>query len=188
MKASSRSALVPLVLPLLLATACARHAADPMLSFLATTLEPGDRLVLARALDADAAHVASVVTTKEGKPELRLYDRGTGGSYSKALTLQKGDEFRNLTLEDVDGDGRPEILSTWEGGHLEIVEVTSQGPPYKSLFQNAGRQIEKRYDAAGLLEFWITSRTYDEPPGQPPAYATTVYRFSGGAFVESAAK
>ena len=168
-------------------TACPRHSVDPVVMLLSGTVGPGDRVVLARALDPQGSRIAAVVAPRGGSPELRLYDRSGNGEFVLGLTVQKGDSFRNLSLEDVDGDGHAEIVSTWEGGHLEIVEVIAQTPgrPYKSIFQNAGRQVEKRYDPAGRLEFWITSRTYEEAPGQPPAYGTTVYHFSDGAYVEA---
>ena len=131
--------------------------------------------------------MAMVVGSATGKPELRVYERTGGGDYLLKHTAQQGDAFRNLSLEDVDGDGHDEIVATWEGGHLEIVEVIARGPDgsYRSIFQNAGRQIERRYNSAGLIEFWITSRTYGEGPGESPVYATTVYRFEGGKFVEA---
>jgi hypothetical protein len=167
--------------------ACARSADDPILALLAKTLKRGDRAVLVRALDPQATRVAAVIETPAGKPELRFYEQKGPGKYALVHTTQQGDSFRNLSLEDVDGDGKDEVVTTWEGGHLEIVEVMAQGPDhaYSSILQNAGRQIEKRYDPAGRVEFWITSRTYAEEPGQSPAYATTVYRFSGGRYAEA---
>jgi hypothetical protein len=169
------------------AAACGRRADDPVLAMLGRTLKRGERILLVRPLDAEATRVALVVGTPEGKPELRIYERQGSGDFSLKHTAQQGDSFRNLSLEDVDGDGQDEILTTWEGGHLELVSVFARGPDatYRTIFQNAGRQVEKRYDPAGLIQFWITSRTYGEGPGESPAYATTVYRFEGGKFVEA---
>ncbi len=185
---------VALVAAVLLAAlgpcACARRPDDPVLFLLRSTLKRGDRVVLARALDPQASRVAAVVDTTAGKPELRFYEQKVPGQYALVHTVQEGDSFKNLSVEDVDGDGKDEIVTTWEGGHLEIIEVFAQGADhdYRSIFQNAGRQVEKRYDPAGLVEFWITSRTYDEAPGQPAAYGTTIYRLSGGKYVEAARK
>jgi len=161
---------VALVAAVLLAAlgpcACARRPDDPVLLLLRSTLKRGDRVVLARALDPQTSRVAAVVDTTAGKPELRFYEQKVPGQYALVHTVQEGDSFKNLSVEDVDGDGKDEIVTTWEGGH----------------------QVEKRYDPAGLVEFWITSRTYDEAPGQPAAYGTTIYRLSGGKYVEAARK
>lgn len=172
------------------APACTPRPDDPVLPLLRATLKHGDHVVLVRALDPQAAGVAAVIDTPAGKPELRFYRRKGRGQYALVHTVQQGDSFKNLSVEDVDGDGKDEIVTTWEGGHLEIIDVIAQGtdPAYRSIFQNAGRQVEKRYDPAGLVEFWITSRTYDEGPGQPPAYATTVYRLKEGKYAEAPRK
>jgi len=161
-----------------------------VLSLLGRTLKRGDRVVLLRTLDPEGTHVGLVVDTAAGKPELRIYERKGPKEYALVHSDQQGEAFRNLSVEDVDGDGRDEIVVTWEGGHLEIVEVIAPGADntYRTIFQNAGRQIERRYGPAGLIEFWITSRTYDEGPGQATSYATTVYRFENGKYVETTRK
>jgi len=183
-----RSLAPAAALLLALATGCARRPDDPALAFIRETLRKGDRLILLRVLDVPAQdHLAAVVAVAGGKPELRLYERQAGGPYALALTEQQGDAFANLALEDVNADGQDEILATWSGGHLETLEVlgrTGTGG-YRNLFLNAGRQIEKRYDAAGRVEFWITSRTYAEGAGQPPAYETSVFRWDGERFSEA---
>ena len=173
-----------------LAACRSRNPADPVMTLLAKTLRQGDRLVFARSLDPEGTRIAAVVVPAAAKPELRFYESTTAGVYGLMHVTQQGDGFRNLTVEDVDADGRDEYVVTWEGGHLEIIEVIARGQDgsYASIFQNAGRQVEKRYDSAGRVEFWITSRTYDEGPGQPPAYSTTVYRLSDGKYVETPRK
>jgi hypothetical protein len=172
------------------ASACSRRPDEPVLSLLGKTLKRGDRVVLLRTLDPEGTRVGMVVDTTAGKPELRIYERRGTRDYALVHTAQQGDAFRNLSLEDVDGDGKDEIVVTWEGGHLEMVEVIApgEGHAYHSIFQNAGRQVEKRYSPAGQIEFWITSRTYDERPGEAPAYATTVYRFENGKYTETTKK
>jgi hypothetical protein len=189
--AARRAALVAaLLLGALGPGACARRPDDPVLTLLRTTLKRGDRVVLVRALDPQSASVAVVIDTTAGKPELRVYEQQGPGRYALVHTVQEGDSFKNLSVEDVDGDGKDEIVTTWEGGHLEVIDVLARGADhdYRSIFQNAGRQVEKRYDSAGRVEFWITSRTYDEGPGQDPAYSTTVYRLSDGKYVEAPRK
>ncbi len=172
---------------LLAPAACSRGADDPVLAHLGRALRRGERVLLVRALDPAGGSVAAVVDAPNGKPELRLYDRKRAGEYVLVHTEQQGDGFKNLAVDDLDGDGRDEILVTWEGGHLEMIQVLTRGADgaYRSMLQNAGRQIERHYDAAGRSEFWITSRTYDEGPGEAPAYATTVYRLSGDHYIEA---
>jgi hypothetical protein len=170
-----------------LPVACARRPEDPAVSMLVRTLQPGERLILARVLDPEAGEgIVAVVGAVGGKPELRIYEKRRG-AYAVVHREQQGDLFRNLTLEDVNADGRDEILATWTGGHLETLEVISRGEDgaYTTLFQNAGREIEKRYGPAGTVEFWITSRTYEERPGQPATYDTTAYRWDGQKFAEA---
>lgn len=168
--------------------ACRSRPDDPAVAMLAHALHPGDRLLFLRTLDPEGTRIAAVVDTAAGKPELRIYEGGGGGKeYALAHTARQGDAFKNLALDDVDMDGRDEIVVTWEGGHLEMVEVIARDPggAYRAIFQNAGRQIEKRYDPAGRVEFWITSRTYEEGPREPPAYETTVYRLDKGQYAEA---
>lgn len=171
----------------LLLPACAARPDDPAFVFLSRTLRPGERMLELRVLDPpDAARIAAVIDTAGGRPELRIYERGPGGAWARVVSESEGDQFGNLSVEDVDGDGRDEVLVSWLGGHLEILEVMARGDDgsWKTVFQNAGRSIERRYGETGTLEFWITSRTYEESPGEPPAYATTIYRWAGDGFAE----
>lgn len=167
--------------------ACRSRPGDPALPAIARLLQKGDRLVLLRALDPAATRVAVVVNTAAGKPELRIYENGSGKGYVQTHTASQGDAFKNLALMDVDLDGQDDMVVTWEGGHLEMIEVIArdQGGAYKTIFQNAGRQIEARYDAAGRIEFWITSRTYEEGPRQAPDYETDIYRWDKGGYTEA---
>lgn len=174
---------------LALCAACGRaRSQDPALQALERVLAPADRLVLARVLDPDTGdRIAAVVRPASGKPELRIYERRGGqGDHVLSFKTQQGDLFHNLSLEDVDGDGREEIVTAWTGGHLEILDVLARDDAgaWRSLFQNAGQEIERRYGPAGAVEFWITSRTYEEKPGQPAAYGVSVYRWDGRGFSE----
>jgi hypothetical protein len=166
--------------------ACRSRSGDPALLTVARLLQKGDRLVLLRALDPEGTRVAAVVNTAAGKPELRIYE-SRDGRYVQARTASQGDAFRNLALVDVDLDGQEELVVTWEGGHLEMIEVIARDPggAYRTIFQNAGRQVEARYDAAGRIEFWITSRTYEEGPRQSPDYETDIYRWDKGGYAEA---
>lgn len=166
--------------------ACRSRSGDPALLSVARLLQKGDRLVLVRALDPEGTRVAAVVNTAAGKPELRIYE-SRDGRYVQAHTASQGDGFKNLEVVDVDLDGQEEMVVTWEGGHLEMIEVIARdaGGAYRTIFQNAGRQIEARYDAAGRIEFWITSRTYEEGPRQSPDYETDIYRWDKGGYAEA---
>ncbi|HEV8702619.1 MAG TPA: hypothetical protein VGV60_15200 [Candidatus Polarisedimenticolia bacterium] len=167
--------------------ACRARPEDQALRAIAGVLRKGDRLIALRAIDPAATRIAAVIGTAAGKPELRIFEGGGGKKLVLAHTASQGDGFKNLALQDVDLDGREEIVVTWEGGHLEMIEVIARDPSgaYRTIFQNAGRQIEARYDAAGRIEFWITSRTYQEGPRQAPDYETTVYRWDKGGYVEA---
>jgi len=134
---------------------------------------------------ASAVPEFTVVVVKEadGKLELRVGEHRPRGA-AQAHASRPGDEFRNLAIEDVNSDGKPEIVSTWTGGQLEIVEVLgrSDDGSWKALLQNAGQIIEERRLSDRSTAFWITSRTYEEEAGHPPIFETVVYRWDGSAF------
>lgn len=167
--------------------ACRSRSGDPGLLGVARLLQKGDRLVLLRALDPAGTRVAAVVNTATDKPELRIFESDGGKGFVQVHTASQGDAFKNLELMDVDLDGQEELVVTWEGGHLEMIEVIARGQAggYRTIFQNAGRQVEARYDAAGRIEFWITSRTYEEGPRQAPDYETDIYRWDKGGYTEA---
>ena len=164
------------------------------LSGIGSILKDKDEVLLQRVLPpalGDGA-VALVVKGGDGAIELRLAERragggaGTGGALVVTHASRPGDEFRNLSVEDVTGDGKPEVTSTWLGGQLEVIEVLgrdAQGQ-WKSLLQNGGQTIEERRRSEGAASFWITSRTYEEETGQPPVYQTTIFDWNGTLFAE----
>ena len=184
---SPRSATAVFALIVLL-VACRARTEDPARIVQDKLLRPEERLLALRVLDPDTDRgIAAVVAAPRGTSELRIYEKGARGDYILAHSTHQGDQFRNLVLEDVNADGREEILVTWSGGHLEILEVIARRDDgsYATLFQNAGREIERRYGAGGTAEFWITSRSYNEQQGQQPTYITTVYRWEGDRFTEA---
>ena len=159
---------------------------------LGSILKPTDEVLLQRVLPealGDGA-IAVVVKTAEGPVELRLAERlkggGAGGVLTVTHTSRPGDEFRNLTVEDLTGDGTPEIVSSWIGGQLETIEVLGRGKDggFTALLQNAGQTVETRRRSDHVAAFWITSRTYEEDTGQPPIYQTTIFEWNGSAFAE----
>jgi hypothetical protein len=183
--------LLPAFAVVSLVVACRAPTEDPARIVLRTALHPEEKVLALRVLDPDTGRrVVVIVATPAGKPELRIYAKGETGGYAMVHHARQGDQFRNLVLEDVNADGQEEILVTSSGGHLEVLEVITrrEDGSYATLFQNAGREIERRYGPAGTAEFWITSRTYEEQPGQPPNYATTVYRWEGDRFTETKAR
>jgi hypothetical protein len=166
---------------------CRTRSGDPALLGLARSLAPQDRILALRDLDPPAGtSLAAIVAAADGRPELRIYHADHPGSYSVAHKTRQGDLFDDLVLADVNGDGPEEIVVTWRGGHLEMIEVIAREKDgaFKTIFQNAGSSIERRAATDGTSEFWITSRTYEEQPGQPPTYDTTVHRWQAGAFAE----
>ena len=159
---------------------------------LGAILKPNDEVVLQRVLPealGDGA-IAVVVKTAGGPVELRLAERlrggGAGGVLTVTHTSRPGDEFRNLMVEDLTGDGSPEIATTWIGGQLETIEVLGRGKDggFTPLLQNAGQTVETRRRSDHVAAFWITSRTYEEATGQPPIYQTTVFDWNGTVFAE----
>ena len=166
---------------------CVARSDDPSIRVLGRALARGERLILARCLDPGTAdRIAAVVRTGRGLEELRIYEMKNGRPAATG-TFREGDRFSNLVTEDVNGDEREEILAVWASGHLEVLQVigrTADGT-YATLFQNGGQEIERRHGPGGLVEFWITGRTYEEAEGQPPVYGTTVYRWDGKAFSEA---
>lgn len=158
---------------------CREKAGDPIIDTLQATLGADENLILARSLESDAPDdgAAVVVVVAGNGPELRVY-RSTGGDPPHLeYRSRQGGNFHNLTLEDIDGDGRDEIVVLWAGGHLEILEVLSRRDDGEitPIFQEAGREVDLRHGPGGTMEFWITSRTYEEGVGEPLTYSTIVY-------------
>ena len=158
-------------------------------------LNDKEEVILQRVLPESLGEgaVALVVRTPGGATagpvELRIAERRAGGALAVTHTSRPGDEFKNLSVEDLTGDGTPEIASTWLGGQLEVIEVLGRGADgeWKALLQNAGQTVETRRRADHAAAFWITSRTYEEETGQPPVYQTTIYEWNGTAFSEPGA-
>jgi hypothetical protein len=204
------------VLAGLLLAACGRSAPGPDLDGLPDLVKPGETLVMARvlfaAVPAPAAStpaapgpaapataapapaapaagapeaLALVVRTTDSHDEFRVAEKRDRGWVVVHLS-RPGDEFRNLQVEDVNDDGRPEVVSRWAGGQIEIVEVLGRSADgaWAPLFQNGAQVIEERRRRDRTIAFWLTGRTYEENPGQPPVYETTVYAWNGQAFAE----
>ena len=154
-------------------------------------LKDKEEVILQRMLPASLGDGAvALVVRAPGEPvELRIAERTAGGALTMTHSSRPGDEFRNLSVEDLTGDGKPEIATTWLGGQLEVIEVLGRGGDgtWKALLQNAGQTVETRRRADHPAAFWITSRTYEEETGQPPVYQTTVYEWNGTAFSEPGA-
>lgn len=190
---------VCLVVPL--AAAGCRSGTTPASSPFAgldQVVAPGETMILARRLPADQAGATTpdpkgdlliaVVRMADGHEELRVA-ASEGGRYALKRASRAGDEFKNLAIEDVNADGRPEIVSRWLGGQLDVVEVLGRDAAgaWIPLLQNAGQSIEERRRADQSIGFWITSRTYEEGAGLPPIYDTHVWRWDGKAFTEEPA-
>lgn len=177
------------ILPLLLVlpiAACGGDAGDPVLDGLAAVLAPDERLLQMRLLDPESSGaVAAVVRESGGGQELRIYEREGDGAFRARHRSRQGDQLSKLELEDLTGDGREEILATWSGGRLEILEVVARRPDgsYATIFENGGRRIERGYAPDGGREIRVTSRTYEEEQGQPPVYEVTTYRYDGERFI-----
>jgi len=191
---------VTLALALLLPVAACRGAAPPPAGADLTGLvRPGETLILLRSVSATPTpgspgaaapapeFTVAVVKQADGKVELRIGEQRPQGR-AQVHASRPGDEFRNLAIEDLNADGRPEIVSTWTGGQLEVVEVLGRSAEgsWTALLQNAGQIVEERRLGDRSTAFWITSRTYEEEPGQPPIYETVVYRWDGAAFSPAA--
>lgn len=173
---------------LCLVPACGRRGGDPTLALVGSSLAPGDQVVLLRMLGGRPADGIALVVRPQGAPaELRLYDEDDRGRLRLRHRSRQGDDFRNLSVEDVNGDERDDVVSTWVGGHLEVIEVIGRAADgsWVTLFQNGGQAIDRRRLPGGGYEFLISSRTYEEQAGQPPSYETTAYRWDGSAFSEN---
>lgn len=168
--------------------ACRGRGGDADLRGVPDLVRPGEALQMARSLPAvpgagDA--VALVVRTTDKHDELRI-GRRAGDGWKVVHSSRPGDEFRNLLVEDVNADGRPELVSRWAGGQIEIVEVLGRGADdvWSPMLQNGAEVIEERRRPDRTVAFWLTSRTYEEDPGHPTVYQTIVYGWNGRAFVE----
>ncbi len=169
----------------LLLAACSGAADDPALDALRKSLSRGERLLQMRILEpASEGAIAAVVQPAGKEPELRIHERDRSGDSVVRCRSRLGDTLRVLEAEDLDGDGREEVLATWIGGHLEILEILKREADgsCRTLFQDGGQAVVRRLGPGGATEIRVTSRTYDEEAGQPPVYDTTIYRWTGDAF------
>lgn len=185
----------------LLAGGCRSGAAPAASPFtgLEQIVAAGETALLARRMPAPPATpggpasgatlLIAVVRMADGHEELRVAAE-ENGRYAVRHASRAGDEFRNLAVEDVTADDRPEIVSRWVGGQLDVVEVLAQDAAgaWKPILQNAGQSIEERRRSDRSVGFWITSRTYEEGAGLPPIFETRVWRWDGSAFVEDAGR
>jgi hypothetical protein len=168
--------------------ACRGTGGDADLRGVPELMRSGEALQMARALPAAPGAgdvVALVVRTTDNHDELRIAERSAAG-WKVTHSSRPGDEFRNLLVEDVNADGRPDLVSRWAGGQIEIVEVLGRGADnaWSPMLQNGAEVIEERRRPDRTVAFWLTGRTYEEDPGHPPVYVTTVYGWNGRAFVE----
>ena len=191
MRATIHPALrrAPLVCSLLiLLSSCSGSDTNDPLGEVLRSLPSAETVLYVRTLtaedeDASPEGVVAVVRDTAGRLALRIYD-WDGRSATLAHSVPGGETFQNLDLFDADGDGRRDIVVIWGGGQLSVVEVIGrqENSRYRSLFQNAGSEIEIRQTPDGRLELLVTGRTYEEPPGQPPVYETVPYRWDGEHF------
>lgn len=193
-RATAAVAAVTALLPLILACRGGSAGASGAIPGLADLARAGETVLFARRFplgpppaggEASWALVV-VVRMADGHEEMRLGEPAAAG-FAQVHATRPGDEFRNLAVEDINGDGRPEIVGRWAGGQLEVVDVIGRGPEggWRSLLQNAGQLIEERRRADRTTAFWITSRTYEEESGLPPVYETRVWNWDGTAFTET---
>jgi hypothetical protein len=175
------------MLTILLASCGGPATYDP-LGGVIRSFPSGESVLFARTLaaadeDGAPAGVVVVVRDVDGRLELRVYE-WDGRSASLAHSVPGGETFQNLDLFDADGDGRRDIVVIWGGGRLSIIEVIGRRGEdrYRTLFQNAGSEIEIRQAPGGGLELVITGRTYEEEAGQPPVYESVPYRWDGEHF------
>ncbi len=182
-----RSAPLVAILTILLVSCGGPATYDP-LGEVIRSLPSGEAVLYARTLaaadeDGPPAGVVAVVREVDGRLELRVYD-WDGRSASLVHSVPGGETFQNLDLFDADGDGRRDIVVIWGGGRLSIIEVIGRRGEerYRTLFQNAGSEIEIRQAPGGGLELVITGRTYEEEAGQPPVYESVPYRWDGEHF------
>lgn len=187
--------MVALALAVWSLPSCRRPAPDSLLGDLTGLVRPGEVLLLLRRVPAAPAPGSPgasapvpelqvlVVKLPDGKTELRIGEQRSQGRV-QVHASRPGDEFRNLTVEDVNADGRPEVVTQWQGGQLEVVEVLGRDPggSWSPLLQNAGQIVEERRLPDRTTAFFITSRTYEEEAGQPPVYETLIYRWDGKGF------
>jgi hypothetical protein len=173
---------------LLFLPCCGAPAANDPLGGVMQSLPSGETVLYARTLpgeveEAPPEGVVAVVREPSGRLTLRVYE-WDGREAHPAHTVPGGETFQNLDLFDADGDGRSDIVVIWGGGQLSLVEVIGrrEDDRYRSLFQEAGSEIEIRRTPAGLLELLVTGRTYEEQPGQPPVYESIPYRWDGERF------
>ena len=180
---------------------CRRPAPDALLGDLTGLVRPGEVVQLLRRVaptpvpgsPGATAPVPElqllVVRTRDGKSELRIGEQRSQGRV-QVHASRPGDEFRNLTVEDVNADGRPEVVTQWQGGQLEVVEVLGRDTEgsWSPLLQNAGQIVEERRLPDRTTAFFITSRTYEEEAGHPPVYETLIYRWDGKGFAQDPPK
>ena len=120
------------------------------------------------------------------KPKLRIFLK-TGDDYIEEFVLSKGD-FSDLFLEDVNKDGYVDVVALWQCGQLKCITIVGHEKGkggLKVLLDTGGRDVRLRSVPDGTKEVIVTSRTYEEKPGEMWAMATDVYHWDGTRFVKT---
>lgn len=152
----------------------------------------GKRLKVFRAIPADLSRrgeifvVAVTQDSNDYSPKLRIFLK-SGNDYKEEFVTRGGEVFNDLFIDDVNKDDYVDVVALWQCGQLKCITIVGYEKGtggLKVLLDTGGRDVRLRSAPDGTKEVIVTSRTYEEKPGEVWTMATAVYHWNGTQFVK----
>jgi len=152
----------------------------------------GKRLKIFRLIPADLSGkgesfvVAVTQDSNDYSPKLRIFLK-SGADYKEEFVSRGGEILNDLFVEDVNKDGYLDVIALWQCGQLKCITIVGYEKKtggLKLLLDTGGRDVQLRLAPDGTKEVIVTSRTYEEKPGEAARMTTAAYHWNGAQFVK----